>query len=1372
MAPGLFCFIISGTTIVPITAASITSPGNSQLFSSRTISAVQLEVQGLSSSASYSIFVNNQPYLVQGSQYVISTAQGTISATLDLTAQPDGGIVIRVVKTSDSTTLQVSIIKDTLAPGGVIVSPLSGTRVDTPTIFVYGTAVVEPAGVTVSLTISDTDDVTPDIQASSIRVDPAGNWGVNVNLESLAGGDITITATFTDAAGNTGLSRVRIIKALPSIFSILTPSSGSYINLMAVSSVRVSGLGEAGSVSVTATDSRNTLTSTTTVGADQTWALPTTMDLRSFAEGPINFMATLTDSVTGNQLSTATAQVIKDTVVAVAITAPIGGSYINLMTAATFSITGTGDARGLVTVTVTDSLEASLTLREITVLADQSWSTIADLWVLQEGTITIVASIIDPAGNRASSTPVQLTKDTRASAAITSPINGEYVNYLNVVAFPISGTGDAGGQISIVVTGPGNRQVTATATVPQNQQWSFSPNLQGIPDGELYITASIIDVAGNRAVAPGQVQVYKDTVLPSGAIISPSIGFVQNSINFVYGYAEVGAAVSLTIADSDANTRNIVITPISVTAAGDWTVRNIDISSLVDGSITLFESITDAAGNTNLYTVSTLIKDTVVAISITSPISGSYVNFMTASGLGVSGRGDALGFVTVVATDSQRNRITSTTTVAEDQTWSLPTNMNLANFVEGTVSLVASIVDPAGNEASSTTIVLTKDTMISGLIISPLTGYIGSTVNVYGTADIGASVSLNIADTDEGTRDIVISTISVNEAGNWAAENIDISTQTEGSTIVITATIADAAGNTVTSIVRVIKDSVAAVSIASPTSGSSINSIIVSSVEVTGRGDALGTVTVTATDSQRNTLTATATVSENQSWRLTWNLGNLAEGTVTLVASIVDPAGNQASSTPVQLTKDTIAAVSVTSPISGSYINSQSASAFQITGMGDIGGLVTLTFTDRLRNQLTTVATVSQSQTWTASINLARMEEGPISLVASIADPVGNQAFSMPVQLTKDTTISGTISLPAAGSFIRSTVSVSGTAEVGATVSLTIADIDEATRNVVVSSIRVNSAGNWVTESTDISTQAEGSITITAVIADAAGNTVTSIVRVIKDSVAAVSITSPSSGSYINSITASSVEVTGRGDALGTVTVTATDSRGNTIIGTATVGENQSWRLPINLNLASMAEGTVTLAAGITDPAGNQASSSLRVIKDTITFAAITSPAEFTFINQYNVNNLRIRGTGEAGGSVVVKIEDSSSSTPVIQTAAIQVSEQGTWEIAAVDVSSQAEGSIRVSATIADVAGNRFTSNPITLTKDTIVTIVIASPTNLQYVISAARGTISIAGYGDAGTNVFVTVSDSDSNTQNVVSSTVLVSPVGTWSMVVNISTL
>src|SRR3990167_4789622 len=353
------------------------------------------------------------------------------------------------------------------------------------------------------------------------------------------------------------------------------------------------------------------------------------------------------------------------------------------------------------------------------------------------------------------------------------------------------------------------------------------------------------------------------------------------------------------------------------------------------------------------------------------------------------------------------------------------------------------------------------------------------------------------------------------------------------------------------------------------------------------------------------------------------------------------------------------------------------------------------------------------------------------------------------------------------------TMSVYGTAEVGSTGSLTFSDTNGQTSNVVISSILVDEAGNWEAENINIGSQSDGSITVSATFTDAAGNPAASTVRVVKDSVAAVSITSPSSESYVNSITASRVGVAGRGDALAAVTVTARDSRGSTVIASTTVAENQSWRLNNNLDLGSLADGVVTLVASIVDPVGNEAVSlSVAIIKDSTTFVAITSPAEFTLINQYNNYNLRIRGTGEAGGSVIVKIEDSSVSTALIQTAAVQVSEQGGWEIAPVDVSSQAEGSIRVSATITDAAGNRFTSNSITLNKDTIVTVVIASPSNQQYVVSAARGSLSISGYGDVGTNVFVTVSDPTTDTRNVVSSTVRVSPLGTWSVVVNVSTL
>ena len=225
------------------------------------------------------------------------------------------------------------------------------------------------------------------------------------------------------------------------------------------------------------------------------------------------------------------------------------------------------------------------------------------------------------------------------------------------------------------------------------------------------------------------MQVYKDTVIPFGAIISPSYGYFQNSIT-VYGFAEVGATVSLTISDTDADTRNIVITPISVTAAGDWTVVNINISSLVDGSITLSATITDAAGNANILTVTTLMKDTVAAISITS--NQWLVRQLHDSFRSGSVRKRRCAWIC----DSRSNRLSKKQNHIHNDSRGGPNLESAHKFVFGklcgrNVTLVASIVDPAGNEASSTTIVLTKDTMISGIITSPLPSYIGSTVSVW-----------------------------------------------------------------------------------------------------------------------------------------------------------------------------------------------------------------------------------------------------------------------------------------------------------------------------------------------------------------------------------------------------------------------------------------------------------------------------------------------------------------------------------------------------------------------------------------------------------------------------------------------------------------
>ena len=550
------------------------------------------------------------------------------------------------------------------------------------------------------------------------------------------------------------------------------------------------------------------------------------------------------------------------------------------------------------------------------------------------------------------------------------------------------------------------------------------------------------------------------------------------------------------------------------------------------------------------------------------------------------------------------------------------------------------------------------------------------------------------------------------------------------------------------------------------TSPSNLQMVLTSSVSLVAQGllnsreysiQANGQVIGSATSTSTGTLSSTL------------DLSAVADGSLTISLIRVSDTTTSAS---VTIRKDTGTSVSITTPTSGSYINSLTASDFYVEGTGEADATVVATFTDSLGSTSQIQATVQANGViWGAYTNIGGLAEGPVTLVATATDSAGFMATSQPVELTKDTTTTGVITSPSNGGLVRTSVTVSGTAEPRASVSLSLVDEDDATSDISVSSISADASGTWTSGNINIATQTDGSVRILATFRDAAGNTASSTVRVNKDTVASVSLTSPSSGSFINAITSSAVQMAGSGDAYGTVSVTATDSLGSTLTTTTTSNGQQNWRM--NANLASLADGVVTLVASITDLAGNQAvSRTVSINKDTVTFVTITSPSQFTFINQNNVHNLQISGSGEVGGMVVVNVQDSSSSTPNIQTTAVQVTPQGTWTVTA-DLSTQAEGSVRVSGTITDAVGNTFTSNAITLSKDTVVSVVIASPTNQQFVVTTTRASsMSIAGYGDPGTRVFVTISDSDRNTANIVSTSVVVSPVGTWSLTANLITL
>ena len=277
------------------------------------------------------------------------------------------------------------------------------------------------------------------------------------------------------------------------------------------------------------------------------------------------------------------------------------------------------------------------------------------------------------------------------------------------------------------------------------------------------------------------------------------------------------------------------------------------------------------------------------------------------------------------------------------------------------------------------------------------------------------------------------------------------------------------------------------------------------------------------------------------------------------------------------------------------------------------------------------------------------------------------------------------------------------------------------------------------------------------------------------DSSAALSISSPAANSVVGGAQLASLLISGLAgslDAQGTVTLTISDSSTGTpdIVVSAVVAFDARWSVPVNIQ--SLADGEIVLAGRLIDPSQNTATTRRTFIKDSSTFVFISAPTPNSFVNSVAASSLVIQGTGEVGGSVIVTVVDGDSATPNVVTSAVIVGADGTWRVTT-SITGLRDGIIRLSATITDPVGNTQLSPSVTLNKDTTIAVSILSPSSFQFIISQARApSVTISGYGDPGTNVAVVVSDTNNLTPDVSSKVVTVSPVGTWSVVVNVSSL
>ncbi|MGP6317583.1 Ig-like domain-containing protein, partial [Pseudomonas aeruginosa] len=1067
----------------------------------------------------------------------------------------------------------------------------------------------------------DTDgDGQPD---TTVVVGPDGSFEVPLN-PPLTNGE-TVTVVVTDPAGNSSTPVTAEAPDFPDAPQV-NASNGSTL----------SGTAEAG-VTIVITDGNGNPIGQTTADANGNWTFAPASQL---PDGTV--VNVVARDAAGNS-SPATSITVDGVAPSAPVVEPSNGSELS------------GTAEPGSSVTLTDG--NGNPIGQTTADASGNW-TFTPSTPLPDGTVVNVVAR-DAAGN--SSPPASVTVDAVAPATpIVDPSNGT----------TLSGTAEPGSSVTLT---DGNGNPIGQVTADGSGNWTFTPTTP-LPNGTV-VNATATDPSGN-ASSPASVTV--DAVAPATPVVNPSNGTTLS------GTAEPGATVTLT--DGNGNP----IGQVTADGSGNWTFT--PTTPLANGTV-VNATATDASGNTSPGS-STTVDSVAPATPVVNPSNGTTLSGTAEPGSSVTltdGSGNPIGQVTA---DGSGN-------------WSFTPSTPLAN---GTV-VNATATDPAGNTSGQ------GSTTVDAIAPATPTVNLSNGSSLTGTAEPGSTVTLTDGNGNP------IAEVTADGSGNWTYTP---STPLANGTVV-NVVAQDAAGNSSPGASVTVDSQAPAAPVVNPSNGTTLS------------GTAEPGSSVTLTDGNGNPI-GQVTADGSGNWTFTPTTP-LANGTV-VNATATDPTGN--TSAPASTTVDSVApAAPVVNPSNGAEISGTAEAGATVTltdGSGNPIGQVTAdgsgnwsftpstplangtvvnaTATDPAGNtsgqgsttvdaiapatptvNLSDGTTLSGTAEPGSSVTLTDGNGNPIGQVT--ADGSGNWTYTPSTPLANGTVVNvvaqdaaGNSSPPATVTVDSSAppapvinpsngVTISGTAEAGATVTLTDSGGNP------IGQVTADGSGNWTyTPSTPL---ANGTV-IVATATDPTGNTGPQAATTVDSVAPAAPVVNPSNGSEIS------------GTAEAGARVILTDGNGNPI-GETTADGSGNWTYTPSTPIAN---GTVVNAvaqdaAGNTGPQGST----------TVDAVAPNTPV----INPSNGSSLT--GTAEPGSTVT--LTDGNGNT-IGQTTA---DGSGNWSFAP---GSQLPNGTVVNVTATDAAGN--TSPPATTTVDSsLPSIPQVDPSN---------GSV-ISGTADAGNTIIIT---------------------------------
>ena len=1096
-----------------------------------------------------------------------------------------------------------------------------------------------------------------------------------------------------------------------------------------LTNVTVSGTGSVGAtISVTAKDNVNTTDAkTTTVGGNGTWSV-SGIDVTTLNQGSVTFSAKAT---LGTSSATSTLTSLKDTL-GPAVAVSTVTSQINSTTAANTSASGTGEPGARISLVVTDGTNTTSAL-STTINGTGTWSiTGINVSSLANGTITYKATATDAAGNPTTATKTA-TKDTVAPAVAVTTVTNP-VNNSNVSSASASGTAEAGAGISLVATDGTHTITPLTTTADANGNWTINDiDVTSLNDGSVTFTVTAKDTAGNTG--SDTETTTKNTLVVDMTSAPSSITNVNQANLTVSGTGEVGANISV-VASDGTHTATGVATTVGI--GGTWSVSGIDVTALVDGTITFTVTSTDSASNTATdHMAGTKVTLSVALTVVTDPVNNGNVASANATGTGKAG-----ATISVVVTDGSHSTAPKTATVDSLGAWTV-TGIDLSSLDDGTITFNVTSTDSATNTANASKTAV-KDTLNPNVDIAERTNPVNNAnvanAGASGTGEAGAGISVTVTD---GTHTSTPKTTTVAEGGTWSVTGIDLSSLNDG-TITYTVTATDVHGNTKTDSITATKDTLV---VDLTTVTNPVNNTNLTNAGASGTGEEGATISVVATDGTHTSAPATTTVIAGGTWSVSgMNLTDLTDGTITFTVTSTDTGSNTATDSLTAL-KDTlvpdVAVTDRTDPVHNTNVTNAGAN-----GTGEVGAGISVTVSDGTHSSTPKTTTVAEGGTWSVTgIDLSGLDDGEITYTVTATDIHGNTKSSG-IIANKDTLVVDltTVTNPVNNSTLTN-AGASGTGEVGATISVVATD---GTHTSAPATTTVIAGGTWSVTGMNLTDLTDGTITFTVTSTDTGSNTATDSLTALKDTlvpdVAITSRTNPVSNSNVANAGASGTGEVGAG-----ISVTVSDGTHASTPATTTVIAGGTWSVT-GINLSSLDDGTITYSVTATDIHGNTKTDSITATKDTLVvdLTTVTNP-----VNNSTLTNAGASGTGEVGATIsVVATDGTHTSAPATTT----VIAGGTWAVSGIDLSSLVDGTVTFTVTSTDTGSNTATDT-LTSIKDTLV-VDITTVTNP--IKNSNVTAVSANGTGELGANIAVVASDG-THTSTPATTTVVAG--GTWTV-------